>query len=229
VVGFFSVGLMTSFLRLDGNTTGFILIGVISMAVIQTCELDVAYVLLYDLWSKSFKHTFISPVRSYQLILGAWLMGVIRSTFVFLLLSILSIFTFGFNFFNPGIGPLILFLSGLFLTSVSIGIGVCILVLLFGHKAEVAAWSLVSLLVMICGIYYPISVLPSPLPGIAQLIPLTYFLEYFRSFYGFQEELKNVLEWGFGLTGVYLILEAILFKKVLHRARETGIFIKLSE
>jgi len=228
VVGFFSVGLLTHFLDLNADMSGFILIGVISMSVIQVCQIDVAYVLLYDLWSKSLKHTFIAPVHPFQLISGAWLIGVIRSLTVFLLLSFLSTFTFGFNFLKPGLGPLILFLLGLFLISALIGISVCILVLLFGYKAEVAAWSITSLMALICGIYYPVSILPSPLPEIARAIPLTYFLEYFRSFYGFKSG-GNLLGKGFGEIGIYLAVEAVFFKIVLQRARKTGVLIKLSE
>ncbi len=228
VVGFFSVGLLTNFLELNADMSGFILIGIISMSVIQVCQIDVAYVLLYDLWSKSLKHTFIAPVHPFQLVLGSWLIGVIRSFVVFVLLSLLSALAFGFDFLKPGLGPLSLFLLGLFLISALVGIGVCILVLLFGYKAEVAAWSISSLMALVCGIYYPISILPFPLPEIARAIPLTYFLEYFRSFYGFSSE-GNLLSWGFGEVGVYLAIEAVLFKIVLHRARRTGVLIKLSE
>jgi len=228
VVGFFSVGLLTHFLELNADMSGFILIGVISMSVIQVCQIDVAYVLLYDLWSKSLKHTFIAPINPFQLIVGSWLIGVIRSFIVFLLLSILSALVFGFDFLKPGLGSLSLFLLGLFLISVLVGISVCILVLLFGYKAEVAAWSITSLMALICGIYYPVSILPSPLPEIARAIPLTYFLEYFRSYYGFKSG-ENLLGWGFGQVGVYLIIEVVLFKIVLHRARRTGALIKLSE
>ncbi|MBM4278532.1 MAG: hypothetical protein FJ130_11740 [Deltaproteobacteria bacterium] len=46
LVGLFSVGLLTVFLRLDENMTGFILIGVMSMSLIQVCQIDVAYALL---------------------------------------------------------------------------------------------------------------------------------------------------------------------------------------
>ena len=228
VVGFFSVGLLTNFLKLNADMVGFILIGVISMSVIQVCQIDVAYVLLYDIWSKSLKHTFIAPIHPFQLISGSWLIGVIRSFVVFLLLVFLSTFAFGFNFLKPGLGALFLFLLGLFLIAALIGISVCILVLLFGYKAEVAAWSITSLIALICGIYYPISILPSPLPEIARGIPLTYFLEYFRSFYGFHGG-GNLLGWGFGQIGLYLVIEAVLLKIVLHRARRTGILIKLSE
>lgn len=229
VVGFFSVGLLTTFLELDLNRTGFILIGIISMSAIQVCQIDVAEALLYDLWAKSMKHTFIAPVHPYQLLLGSWIIGMVRSLMVFLLLSLFSLFAFDFDFLRPGLLPLSLFLLGLFLTSAFIGMTVCILILVFGYKAEVAAWSLSSLMALVCGIYYPISILPTPLPEIARGIPLTYFLSYLRSFYGFQEGLQNLLEWGFGLAIFYLIVEVILFRIVLHRAKRTGMILKLSE
>lgn len=229
LVGLFSVGLLTVFLRLDAKMSGFILIGVMAMSLIQICQIDVAYALLYDLWAKSIKHTFIAPIHPFQLILGAWLVGMARSSFVFLLLALSSRVVFGFDFFEPGFVPLGLFLLGLFLIAVLIGTNVCILVLLFGYKAEVAAWSITSILALICGIYYPISILPSPLPEIARAIPLTYFLEYFRSFYGFERSFTDILGWGFGLAGFYLVLEAIFFKAVVHQARKRGTFIKLSE
>ena len=113
-VGFFSVGLLTRFLDLDADMSSFILIGIISMSLIQVCQIDVAYALLYDLWSKSLKHTFMAPVHSFQLILGSWMFGIVRSLFVFLFLSVASHLAFGFDFFQPGIGALVLFLLGLF-------------------------------------------------------------------------------------------------------------------
>lgn len=229
LVGLFSVGLLTVFLGLDESMTGFILIGVMSMSLVQICQIDVAYGLLYDLWAKSMKHTFIAPIHPFQLISGAWLIGIIRSCVVFLLLSFFSGMVFGFNFFQSGAIPLILYLLGLFLIAVSIGIGVCILVLLFGYKAEVAAWSITSLMALICGIYYPVSILPSPFSEIARALPLTYFLEYFRSFYGFERGINLMLLRGFGLIGLYLIIEAVLLKWVIHHARKNGTFIKLSE
>jgi ABC-2 type transport system permease protein len=229
VVGFFSVGLLTSFLELDSDMSGFILVGIISMSVIQVCQIDVAYVLLYDLWSKSLKHTFIAPVHSFQLILGSWMIGMVRSLFVFLVLTVSSHYAFGFDFLRPGIGALTFFLLGIFVISLVVGIAVCILVLLFGYKADVAAWSFSYLMSLLCGIYYPVSILPSPLPEIARYIPLTYFLEFFRKFYGFQGEATNLLSWGFGLSILYLLLEAVLFRAVLRRARRVGTLIKLSE
>ena len=92
-----------------------------------------------------------------------------------------------------------------------------------------AAWSFSYLLSLLCGIYYPISILPWPLPEIARCIPLTYFLEFFRTYYGYKGGFENGLAWGFGLSVVYLVLGAVLFSFVLRRAKRIGTLIKLSE
>ena len=228
-VGLLSVGLLAKYLPVGPNMTAFILVGVISMSVVLVCQIDLAYVLLYDVWGKCIKHEFIAPVNSVHLILGSWLTGIFRSSIIFILLVFFSSSAFHFNFLKPGIGALLVFLTGLFLTSALVGITVCILVLTFGHKAEVAAWSLVSLMLLICGIYYPISMLPVPIMVVAKLIPLTYFLEYFRSFYGFQSDLSGFLAKGYGLALIYLGVVWIGLDLVIRNAKRTGILIKLSE
>jgi hypothetical protein len=57
----------------------------------------------------------------------------------------------------------------------------------------------------------------------------SYFLEFFRSLYGVDGKVGEVLIWGFGLNGFNLAIEAVLFKWVIHLARKNGTFIKLSE
>jgi ABC-2 type transport system permease protein len=209
-VGLLSVGLLAKYLQLGSDMMAFILIGVISMSVVHVCQIDIAYVLLYDVWGKCIKHEFIAPVNSVHLILGSWLIGILRSGLIFILLALFSSHTFHFDFLKPGIEALGLFLLGLFLTSALIGITVCILVL-------------------ICGIYYPISMLPAPIMAVAKLIPLTYFLEYFRSFYGFHSDLSGFLAKGYGYSLLYLGLAWIGLGLVIRNAKRTGILIKLSE
>ena len=229
VVGFFSVGLLTEFAGLQPEMRAFVLVGVVAMSTVQVCQLDVAYVLLYDVWSKAVKHGFIAPVGVRHLFIGSMIVGVIRGTAVFFILMAASYYFFEFDFMVPGAGPLILFLFGLFLCAATVGILVCILVLIFGNRADVAAWSLVSLMLLVCGIYYPVTLLPSWVAAIAEGIPLTYFLEYFRSFYGFQPNFSHPLAKGFILVFLYLVVEVILMKAAIRKAKKAGLLLKLSE
>ena len=77
-VSLVAIGLMGNFLDLKGNVANFVLTGAITGGVLQVTQLDVSYSLLYDIWSKSLKHTFLAPVAPYHYVLGSWLIGMIR-------------------------------------------------------------------------------------------------------------------------------------------------------
>lgn len=228
-VGLASIGLLAEFLSFSPANRAFVLIGVISLSVVQVCQLDVAYALLFDMWSKSVKYQFMAPIHGGHLVTGAWMVGMLRGSVVFALMGLFSLYAFDFNFLGPGLLPLSVFLGGLFLNGMLVGILTCTMILSFGPRAEVAAWSLVSILLLLCGIYYPVNQLPSPVPAASGLIPLTYFLEYFRAFYGFPLLFPAPLWKGFALAVLYLVAGLLLLHWAIQRARRNGVLLKLSE
>lgn len=229
LVALLSVGLLAEFAELEPRMKAFILVGVVSMSVVQVCQLDVSYALLYDVWSKAVKHTLIAPVGLRHLFAGSLIVGILRGGAVFLILMAASYLIFAFDFTARGLPALCVFLLGLFLSAAMVGLFVCILVFTFGLRAEVAAWSLVSLMLLVCGIYYPVSILPSWVMWLSALVPLTYFLEYFRQLYGFEPTFSHVLAKGSLMVAIYLVLELLLVKAALKRAKKTGMLLKLSE
>jgi ABC-2 type transport system permease protein len=228
-IGLISVGLLTRFLGLESKMVEFLLIGIIALSVVQIGQLDIAYVILYSIWNKSLKHEMVAPIQGFHLIAGSWAMGVLHSLLVFFLMGLFSSLAFQLNFLSAGILRLLLFFLGLTCFAASIGMLVCALAFYIGGRAHVGATFIVSLLILLSGIYYPIEILPKALQIVASLIPLTYFLIYFRSFYGLTPDHSNPLLWGFLLTGVYNLLAAILFGLSIRNARERGILSKMSE
>ena len=57
--------------------------GTIALSVINVCQLEVAYAVLLDIWSKSMKHQFLTPMRIRHLAVGSWLVGMVRGVLVF--------------------------------------------------------------------------------------------------------------------------------------------------
>ena len=228
-IGLISVGLLTRFLGLESRMVEFVLIGIIALSVVQIGQLDIAYVILYSIWNKSLKHEMVAPINGFHLIAGSWVMGSIHSLLIFLLLCLFCSFAFHLNFFSSGIVHLSLFFSGLAFFAVSVGIVVCALAFRFGGRAHVGAMSIVSILILVSGIYYPVEILPGSLQFVASLIPLTYFLRYFRSFYGFASGDSDPLLLGFLLSAAYNILSAYLLYLSIRNAKEKGIIIRLSE
>jgi ABC-2 type transport system permease protein len=228
-ISIFSVGLLTKFLGLDEATVTFILIGAIGMNTIQIAQLDLSYAMLYDVWSKSLKHKFIAPIGLPHIILGTGFVGVMRGFVVFVAMVFVCTWLFAMDLSRPGLTGLAFFLAGMFLNAAILGIMVVALVLRFGQRAEVAAWAFAYLLFLLCGLYYPVTVLPPVLKQLAQIIPLTYFLDYFRYFYGFPPLSAHPLLFGFGQTVIYLVLCYLFLRSTLKTALRRGTILRLSE
>lgn len=227
LVTLISVGLLGEFLYLSKNEIAFIIIGVIALSVVHIVQIDVTYVMLLDMWSMSLKYIIVSPMPFYRMVLGAWLFGAVRGVISLSLLIILSSAIFNFSFELPFSSALI-FAIGLFASAMLIGIFNCILILIFGRRAEIFAWTLTAIVMIFCGIYYPVTILPEPFRTFGLLIPITHFLEYFRSFYGFSPTLENPLVIGIGETVIYLLVLLITAELSMKRARKTGLVLKLS-
>ena len=122
-----------------------------------------------------------------------------------------------------------MFLAGMFLSAAIIGAAVLALVLRFGQRAEVAAWAFSYLMLLLCGLYYPISVFPAAIRVVAQFIPLTYFLDYFRHFYGFPLVSRHPLLYGFSESVIYLLISYGIVYLTLKSAYKRGTLLRLSE
>jgi len=229
IVGVVSIGLMTRFLSLTSGQTSFILIGTIALSVVQVCQLEVAYAVLLDVWSKSVKHQFLAPIGIRHLTVGSWLVGIVRGLFIFVLLAALGRWAFGFNVMAPGAPALAAFLLGCFLNAWVVGVAVCALITRFGNRAEAFAWASVNLVLVFAGIYYPVSVLPRPMATLAAGIPLTYFLEAYRARFGFPTEFAAPLARGLALSALYAALAHGAFLASVRHARRTGLLLKMSE
>ena len=229
VMGVLTIGLMTRFLHLGREATSFILIGQMAFSIVGTCQLDVAYAVLYDFWSKSIKHHFLAPIGIRHLTVGCWLVGMLRGAIVCLLTALLARWAFGFNVLEAGVLPALTLLAGCFLTAWIVGVLVCVLIMRFGTRAETAAWASINLVLALSGIYYPVSVLPGAAATIAAGIPLTYFLDAYRAHFGFPSMYPHAVLIGFALSIVYVGLSHWALRAAVDHARRTGLLLKMSE
>ena len=229
IVNLLSVGLLITFLRAEPGTVVFVLVGTFALSTVQVCQLDVAYAALFDMWSRSIKHQLVAPIRPWHLVLGSWLMGLVRGTAVFTLQAAVAHWVFGVSVLAHGVTPAVALLVGLLLSAAAVGLLVCTLLMLFGLRAEMSAWSGVSLVLLLCGVYYPVSILPRPLQLVAAGVPLTHFLEAFRANLGYAPVFTTPLLRGYGLAVVYVAGGYALFAWAIQRARRTGMLLRLSD
>jgi ABC-2 type transport system permease protein len=137
-------------------------------------------------------------------------------------------FIFGFNLLDLGL-PLVAFFAVLVLTSWSLGLIAAGVILRYGLGAEELAWSLAFLLLPLCCVYYPVTVLPEWLQPVALALPPTHVFEGMRSI--LLDGLFNptMLWWGLGLNAIYLVVGYTVFIWFLARARTNGTLLQLGE
>jgi ABC-2 type transport system permease protein len=132
-------------------------------------------------WEGTIEYTLMAPITRLTHLAGHTAFAVVYSMFhTAVILSVCALF-FDIDLSKANlIGGTIVLLVG----SVSfIGFGViaAILPLLFPEKGQQMTHVIISLLLLVSGVYYPVSVLPNWLQVFAQYSPATYVLEGTRA------------------------------------------------
>ena len=181
-----------------------------------------------EMWSRNLGNLLTSPLRPYELVAALSLWSVIRLGVSMVPVAIAAYFLFGFNLLDLGL-PLVAFFAVLVLTSWSLGLISAGVILRYGLGAEELAWSLAFLLLPLCCVYYPASVLPSWLQVVALALPPTHVFEGMRSILLHNTFDPTELWWALSLNAVYLLVGYIVFSRFLASARVNGTLLKLGE
>jgi ABC-2 type transport system permease protein len=191
-------------------------------------NLGVALSFLEEMWSRNLGHLSVSPLRPIEMVTAMLVMSLIRTIVGLLPVALLAIPLYHYSIFSLGL-PLIAFFANLIVTGWAIGIGVSALVLLYGLGAESLAWVLIIGLAPLCGIYYPIGVLPEWLQKVAWCLPPSHVFEGMRAVMFNGTVPLNELLIAAALNVFYIGGAVILFLAVYHVARVKGLFLGMGE
>jgi ABC-2 type transport system permease protein len=181
-----------------------------------------------EMWSRNLGNLLISPLRPLELVaaLSAW--SIIRLAVGMIPVTFAAWAIFGFNLLDLGL-PLAAFFAVLVLTSWSLGLIAAGVILRYGLGAEELAWSLAFLLLPLCCVYYPVSVLPDWLQPVALALPPTHVFEGMRSILLHNTFDVTELWWAMGLNAIYLVVGYVTFSRFLASARVNGTLVQLGE
>ncbi len=181
-----------------------------------------------EMWSRYLGNLLTSPLRPYELVAALSLWSIMRRGVSMVPVAIAAFFIFGFNLLDLGLA-LAAFFCVLVLTSWSLGLISAGVILRYGLGAEELAWSLAFLLLPLCCVYYPVSVLPDWLQPVALALPPTHVFEGMRSIllHGTFDAMD--MWWALGLNAIYLAAGYATFSWFLSRARINGTLLQLGE
>jgi len=156
-------------------------IGTVVWAYLRAVFANVGEMVAWERWEGTIEYTMMAPISRLAHMLGVSLFSIIyglaRSA---LLLGVLTLF-FSVDLSNANLGGAALILLVGSVSFLGFGIMAAVLPLLFPERGEEMTFVISSILLLVSGVYYPISVLPDWMEPLATISPATYVLEGMRA------------------------------------------------
>ncbi len=183
---------------------------------------------LEEMWSRNLANLFVSPLRSWELILSLATVSMIRTLIGMVPAALLAIPFFGISIFDLGL-PLLGFFLNLVFTGWAISQAVTGILLRYGLGAESLTWMLPFLLAPFSCIYYPLETLPNWMQLISKFLSTTYVFEGMRALILEDEWIPHLLWKALALNGIYFVVGLTLFCVALRAARRRGLLLQSGE
>lgn len=202
----------------------YLLIGTLVWRFLSVIFYWITDLISIERWEGTIEYTLMAPVQRITHMLGQTGFSLIYS---FIFTSIILMFTvlvFEIDLSNANLaGGALMLISGSF-SFVGIGIMASVLPLLFPERGSQMTHVFIAVLLLVSGVYYPVSVLPGVLKELARFSPATYVLEGVRQ--SLLEGLPTGELWPF--IWPVLIMGAFLIPAGLWVFRQAEIYAKRS-
>lgn len=225
-------GFITQFLVGHSNfiaqAFGVLIAAVILWDIMFRSQLGFAIAFLEEMWSRNLGHLFVSPLRPQEFVIALMCLSFVRTLIGVIPATLLAIAFFGFNVYTLGLS-LIGFFVNLVVMGWSVGLVICGVILRFGLGAESLAWAVMFALAPICGIYYPIAVMPEWVQFIAHGLPATYVFEGMRAIIVDGVARGDLLVSAALINIVYVLVGMVVFLAFFRTARHRGQLLQIGE
>jgi ABC-2 type transport system permease protein len=229
-IGYLAAGLSTLGLEQGQadlhQTQLYLLVGALLWTYLSLVFFEIAFAITWERWEGTIEYTFMAPIKRLTHLLGmsaaSLIYGIARTAAIGLAL----VFFFKLDLSHANWVTALAIFTAATLPLLGLGIFTSVLPLLSPEKGEQMAFAVQGVLLLISGVYYPISVLPAPLHFVGILSPLTYTLN------GVRESLLHGLALTAALPdiGILLLMGVILvpasvwcFNRAEVRAKRLGL------
>ena len=156
-------------------------IGTLVWSYLRSVFANISEMISWERWEGTIEYTMMAPVSRLTHMLGVSLFsvayGIVRTAVLLGSLALFFDVSLGHANF---LGALVVILVGS-LSFIGIGIMAAVLPLLFTERGEEMTFIISSVLLVVSGVYYPISVLPGWMQTFARVSPATYVLDGMRA------------------------------------------------
>lgn len=208
------------------NVAALFLGAVILWNVFFRCQQDISVSFLDDVWARSIITLFGSPLSVGEFLLAIMLLGIVKLAMTLAFMAGLALLFYSFNLFTLGIA-LLPFVANLIVLGWSVGILAVALIVRYGTRVAILAWSLPFMLQPVSCVFWPERVLPQWLRRVAQFVPADHVFEGMRSVLVEGRFAWDRLIWALLTNALYLAVAGAYFIWVFNVARSKGLLTKI--
>jgi ABC-2 type transport system permease protein len=178
----------------------YLLVGSVLWSYLSMVFFEVAWAIGWERWEGTIEYTFMAPMRRVTHLLGVCVFAVVYGLARTALILVVVQLLFHLDLSRANLGAAALIMVASTFPLLGLGILTSILPLLSPEKGEQMAVAAQGFLLLVSGVYYPLTVLPLPLQMAGYLSPMTYTLE------GIRRSLLQAPTTGAMLPTVWLLL-----------------------
>src|SRR6266852_5028175 len=159
----------------------YLLIGTSVWSYLSVTFDGVTDIINMERWEGTIEYTFMAPISRFTHLIGScWYAVVHGLLFTFIQLVVVGAF-FHLDLSHANYLTAVFMLLIGSVSFIGFGIGASVLPLLFTERGSQMSYIIRAILLLVSGVYYPISVLPSWMQSLARISPATYVLSGLRS------------------------------------------------
>jgi ABC-2 type transport system permease protein len=190
IVSTLSIGYLASGLDAVGGSGGhaniaavqlYLLIGSLLWSYLSLVFFEVSFAIAWERWEGTIEYTFMAPVRRVTHLLGICSFAIVYAMLRSVIILMVVALAFRLDLSHADILAAVVVLAAATLPVLGLGIFTSVLPLLSPEKGEQMTVAVQGVLLLVSGVYYPLTVLPNVLRVIGQASPLTYTLTGIRS------------------------------------------------
>jgi len=204
----------------------YLLVGALLWGYLSLVFMEAAYAISWERWEGTIEYTFMAPVRRITHLFGICLFAIgygLARTFVVLLIAAAM---FQLDLSHADIPAALAVLAASTVPLIGLSILTAVLPLLSPQKGEQMSIALQGFLLLVSGVYYPLSVLPLPFQLAGAISPLTYALAGIRQSLldgaGVTSELGTIATL-LGMGVVLIPASVLVFGWAENRAKRLGL------
>ncbi len=159
----------------------YLLIGTSVWSYLSVSFDGVTDIINMERWEGTIEHTFMAPISRFTHMVGSCLFAVVHGMIftIIQLLVVASFFKLDLSHANFATAIFMLFVGSI--SFIGFGIATAILPLLYTEKGMQMSFVVKAVILLVSGVYYPVSVLPGWMQPLATISPATYVINGLRA------------------------------------------------